>query len=168
MLLLALLRLKVANAERVQCPFPAGDQGPSHPPRLPWLRFQRHWCAFGAMRTAHWHSKGVALVRLVGTWPRTFCTTHPSHRHTALHTWIRPGWPVLSMRLAKFTVLPQTSNMGVLPCNTPAVMGPAAIPYRMMHRAFLATASAFSLAMVVFSLGNVGLSFGPSGASIDS
>ena len=41
-------------------------------------------------------------------------------------TWMRPGCPVLSMRLARFTVLPQMSNIGLLPCSTPAMMGPGA------------------------------------------
>ena len=53
--------------------------------------------------------------------------------YTDSETWIRPGEPVLSMRLAKFTVVPQMSNCGVLPWRTPAVTGPIAIPYRMAH-----------------------------------
>ena len=48
---------------------------------------------------------------------------------------MRPPLPVLSIRLAKLTVLPQMSNMGVFPCSTPPVMGPAAMPMRIRHRA---------------------------------
>jgi len=36
---------------------------------------------------------------------------------------MRPGWPVLSMRLARLTVGPQMSNMGLRPCSTPGPGG---------------------------------------------
>ena len=45
-----------------------------------------------------------------------------------LHTWILPGTPVLSIRLATFTVFPHMSYCGLLAPMTPATTGPTLMP----------------------------------------
>lgn len=43
-------------------------------------------------------------------------------------TWMRPLTPVVSMRLARFTVEPQMSYCGLVAPITPAITGPWAMP----------------------------------------
>ncbi len=62
--------------------------------------------------------------------PRNSSTKPQSARIlcVASGTWIFPLTPVLSIRLAKFTVMPQISYWGLVAPMTPATTGPWAIP----------------------------------------
>ena len=67
-----------------------------------------------------------------------FCLIY-NHRQppSPLLTWILSGTPVLSMRLATFTVFPQMSYWGFLAPITPATTGPMLSPDRDMHKTFI-------------------------------
>ena len=51
-------------------------------------------------------------------------------------TWMRPLTPVLSMRLARFTVVPQMSYCGFVAPMTPAITGPWAMPDPIRNAAY--------------------------------
>lgn len=70
------------------------------------------------------------LTPLTKISPRSSNTNPHSARilRVASGTWMRPLMPVLSMRLARFTVDPQMSYCGLVAPITPATTGPWAIP----------------------------------------
>lgn len=70
------------------------------------------------------------LTPLTNISPRSSRTKPQSVRilRVASGTWMRPLTPVLSMRLAKFTVEPQISYCGLVAPITPAATGPWAMP----------------------------------------
>lgn len=70
-----------------------------------------------------------------------FSYNHVTHLQTHLQrgvlTWILPLTPVLSIRLAMFTVRPQMSYWGLVAPITPAITGPWAIPADDVMRSWL-------------------------------
>lgn len=71
------------------------------------------------------------LTPLINISPRSSRANPHSDRtfRVASGTWIRPLTPVVSIRLARFTVAPQMSYWGLVAPITPATTGPWAIPY---------------------------------------
>lgn len=72
----------------------------------------------------------LSLTPLMYISPRNSSTKPQSARilRVPSGTWILPLTPVLSIRLAKFTVMPQISYWGLVAPMTPATTGPWAIP----------------------------------------
>lgn len=82
----------------------------------------------------------IPQLSLLGLWlpgenPDTYCKWYSmTPCDFFLHTCIFPWSPVLSIRLATFTVLPQMSYWGRLAPITPATTGPTLIPVQIRIR----------------------------------